>query len=171
MPEAGINLESSIYGENFGRPDPAKQLEPKKTVQQHQPVPPGSYSAGAIVLLSDGRRTTGLDPLEVARKVSQHGVKVYTVAFGTPDGFIPGYDGYSFYTKVDEEALQAIAKITQGEFFRASNGDDLKQIYEHLSSKFRIETKETEISVIFVSITLVLVLFALCLSLIWFKRI
>jgi len=171
MPDAGINLESSIYGENFGRPDPAKQLEPKKIIPQHQPVPPGSYSAGAIVLLSDGRRTTGLDPLEVARKVSQYGVKVYTVAFGTPDGFIPGYDGYSFYAKVDEEALQAIAKITQGEFFRASNGDDLKQIYEHLSSKFRIETKESEITVIFAAISLVLILGALCTSLLWFKRI
>jgi Ca-activated chloride channel family protein len=92
------------------------------------------------------------------------------VAFGTPEGFIPGYDGYSFYAKVDEEALQAIAKITQGEFFRASNSEDLKQIYEHLSTKFRIETKETEISVIFTAAALLLAMLALGLSLWWFKR-
>ncbi len=170
MPDAGINLESSIYGENFGRKDAAATLEKKPVPQNFQPVPPGSYTAGAIVLLSDGRRTTGLEPLEVARKVAQRGVKVYTVAFGTPEGFIPGYDGYSFYAKVDEEALQAIAKITQGEFFRASNSEDLKQIYEHLSSKFRIETKETEISVIFTAAALFLAMLALGLSLWWFKR-
>jgi Ca-activated chloride channel family protein len=170
MPDAGINLESSIYGENFGRKDAAATLEKKPAPQNFQPVPPGSYTAGAIVLLSDGRRTTGLEPLEVARKVAQLGVKVYTVAFGTPEGFIPGYDGYSFYAKVDEEALQAIAKITQGEFFRASNSEDLKQIYEHLSSKFRIETKETEISVIFTAAALFLAMLALGLSLWWFKR-
>jgi Ca-activated chloride channel family protein len=169
MPDAGINLESSIYGENFGRKD-AAPLEKKPAPQNFQPVPPGSYTAGAIVLLSDGRRTTGLEPLEVARKVAQRGVKVYTVAFGTPEGFIPGYDGYSFYAKVDEEALQAIAKITQGEFFRASNSEDLKQIYEHLSTKFRIETKETEISVIFTAAALLLAMLALGLSLWWFKR-
>jgi Ca-activated chloride channel family protein len=170
MPDAGISLESSIYGENFGRKDAAATLEKKTVPQNFQPVPPGSYTAGAIVLLSDGRRTTGLEPLEVARKVAQRGVKVYTVAFGTPEGFIPGYDGYSFYAKVDEEALQAIAKITQGEFFRASNSEDLKQIYEHLSSKFRIETKETEISVIFTAAALFLAILALGLSLWWFKR-
>jgi Ca-activated chloride channel family protein len=170
MPDAGINLESSIYGENFGRKDAAATLEKKPVPQNFEPVPPGSYTAGAIVLLSDGRRTTGLEPLEVARKVAQRGVKVYTVAFGTPEGFIPGYEGYSFYAKVDEEALQAIAKITQGEFFRASNSEDLKQIYEHLSSKFRIETKETEISVIFTAAALFLAMLALGLSLWWFKR-
>lgn len=170
LPDAGINLETSIYGDNFGRRVPSEPLEPIKPPKNFQPVPPGSYTAGAIVLLSDGRRTTGLDPLEVARKVAQYGVKVYTVAFGTPEGFIPGYGGYSFYARVDEEALQGIAKITQGEFFRASNSDDLKQIYEHLSTKFRIETKESEISVLFAALTVVLSLLALFLSLWWFKR-
>ncbi|NBY65105.1 MAG: VWA domain-containing protein [Betaproteobacteria bacterium] len=173
MPDAGINLESAIYGESFTRGSSSNSapLEAKKTVVPFKPVPAGSYSSGAIVLLSDGRRTTGPDPLEAARRVAERGVKVYTVAFGTPNGFIPGYEGYSFYARVDEEALQGIAKITQGEFFRASNGQDLQQIYEHLSAKFRLETKETEVSVLFAGGAAFLMLAALLLSLWWFKRI
>jgi Ca-activated chloride channel family protein len=173
MPDAGINLESAIYGESFtrGSSGNSSPLEIKKPVVPFKPVPAGSYSSGAIVLLSDGRRTTGPDPLEAARRVAERGVKVYTVAFGTPSGFIPGYEGYSFYARVDEEALQGIAKITQGEFFRASNGQDLQQIYEHLSAKFRLETKETEVSVLFAGGSVLLMLAAFILSLWWFKRI
>jgi Ca-activated chloride channel family protein len=122
------------------------------------------------VLLSDGRRTTGPDPLEAAKQAAQRGVRVYTVAFGTPNGFIPGFEGWSFYAKVDEETLQAIAKATDGEFFRAGNSNDLKQIYEHLSTKFALERRDTEISALWAALSLVLLLCAGGLSLVWFRR-
>jgi Ca-activated chloride channel family protein len=122
------------------------------------------------VLLSDGRRTTGPDPLEAAKQAAQRGVRVYTVAFGTPNGFIPGFEGSSFYAKVDEETLQAIAKATEGEFFRAGNSNDLKQIYEHLSTKFALERRDTEISALWAALSLVLLLCAGGLSLVWFRR-
>jgi Ca-activated chloride channel family protein len=133
-------------------------------------MPVGSYTAGAIVLLSDGRRTTGPDPMEAAQYAANRGVRVYTVAFGTPNGFIPGMEGYTFYTKVDEESLQAIAKVTGGEFFKASNADDLKMIYQKLSSRFSMEKRETEITALFVLGSVVLVAMAVLLSLIWFRQ-
>jgi Ca-activated chloride channel family protein len=175
LPNAGIDLEAAIYGQgfggyaNYGSPAPAPATPPKAK-PSFTPVPAGSYSAGAIVLLSDGRRTTGPDPLEAAKQAAQRGVRVYTVAFGTPNGFIPGFEGSSFYAKVDEETLQAIAKATEGEFFRAGNSNDLKQIYEHLSTKFALERRDTEISALWAALSLVLLLCAGGLSLVWFRR-
>lgn len=175
LPEAGIALESVVYGQEFvlsnggggARPLDSKTKTEKKELK---PMPVGSYTAGAIVLLSDGRRTTGPDPMEAAQYAANRGVRVYTVAFGTPDGFIPGMEGYTFYTKVDEETLQAIAKVTGGEFFKASNADDLKMIYQKLSSRFSMEKRETEITALFVLGSVVLVVVAILLSLIWFRQ-
>lgn len=113
----------------------------QKLKKELKPMPVGSYTAGAIVLLSDGRRTTGPDPMEAAQYAANRGVRVYTVAFGTPDGFIPGMEGYTFYTKVDEETLQAIAKVTGGEFFKASNANDLKMIYQNYLHVFQWKTR------------------------------
>jgi Ca-activated chloride channel family protein len=79
-------------------------------------------------------------------------------------------EGYTFYTKVDEETLQAIAKVTGGEFFKASNADDLKMIYQNLSSRFSMEKRETEITALFVLGSVVLVAMAVLLSLIWFRQ-
>jgi Ca-activated chloride channel family protein len=92
------------------------------------------------------------------------------VAFGTPDGFIPGMEGYTYYTKVDEETLQAIAKVTGGEFFKASNAEDLKMIYQKLSSRFSMEKRETEITALFVLGSVVLIVLSMFLSLIWFRQ-
>jgi Ca-activated chloride channel family protein len=66
------------------------------------PVPPGSYTSAAIVLLTDGQRTTGPDPLEAARMVADRGVRVFTVGVGTPEGDVLGFEGWSFRARFDE---------------------------------------------------------------------
>ena len=54
--------------------------QPKKAeAKPFTPVPPGSYASAAIVLLSDGRRTTGPDPLDAAKMAADRGVRVFTV--------------------------------------------------------------------------------------------
>ena len=173
LPSSGVDLQAAIYGDEFGRwgSKPLTERKPSAPVAPAAPpVPPGSYTNGAIILLSDGRRTNGPDPLAAAKQAAQRGVRVYTVAFGTPNGFIPGWEGSSFYARVDEQALQAIAKITEGEFFRAGNSQDLKEVYRHLSSKFSLERRDTEISALFGALALALTILALCLSLVWFKH-
>jgi len=182
LPDAGIDLESLLYGQEFryglgagGYGSSAgRSLERRESVsapkKESQPVPVGSYTAGAIVLLSDGRRTTGPDPLAAAKLAAERGVRVYTVAFGTVNGFVPGAEGWSFYARVDEEALQGVAEITGAEFFRATNANDLKQVYQHLTSKFALETRDTEITALFAAAALVLVLLAAGLSLHWYRR-
>ena len=176
-PEANINLESTLYGASGGRGLMERQgqgqsLDKRSAAPEPKemtPVPPGSYTGGAIVLLSDGRRTIGPDPIDAAKMAANLGVRVYTVAFGTPNGFIPGFEGYSFYTQVDEEALKAVAQITQAEFFKATSAQELKGIYEQLSTQFTLERKDTEISALLAAASALLLLLALGLSFKWFR--
>jgi len=181
LPDAGIKLESTVYGwETGGHPvQPDTQRDrasiagagggPSRADQASGP--PGSYRSGAVLLLSDGRRTTGSDPVEAARLAARLGVRVHTVAFGTPKGFIPGFEGLSFYARVDEETLRQMAQVTQGEFFRASNAADLQGIYEHLATRIRLERQDTQIGALFAAAAMALTLLAIGLSLAWFRSV
>jgi Ca-activated chloride channel family protein len=176
-PEANIDLEAALYNpnpfgygyaESGGSSAGSRSLDAKPALKARTPELPGSYKGGAIVLLSDGRKTTGPDPLLAAQKAADLGVRVYTVGFGTPNGFIPGYEGYSFYAQVDEEALKAVAKITEADYFKAGSADDLKKVYQHLSTQFTLEKRDTEISALLGGIALILIVLALILSVRWF---
>lgn len=174
LPDSGVNLQAAIYGDDFGDWGGRGPIAPIDAPRPNRPppaaVPPGSYTNGAIILLSDGRRTHGPDPFAAAKQAADRGVRVYTVAFGTPNGFIPGWGGTNFYTRVDERSLQAIAKISDAEFFKAENSKDLNQVYSHLSSKFSLERRDTEITALFGLASLLFVLLSIGLSLYWFRR-
>jgi Ca-activated chloride channel family protein len=178
LPDAGINVEQAVYGREFGRwggQPPPPPIESKRAAPSvapaAAPVAPGSYTGGAIVLLSDGRRTHGPDPIAAARRAADLGVRVYTVGFGTPNGTIPGYDGWSFYVRVDEETLKAVAKITEAEYFHAATAEGLQKVYQGLSSRFALERRDTEISALFAAASALLLLLAVSLSLLWFRRV
>ena len=181
FPNDGIDLEQILfeggYGgySGWGGPPTGKSIDKakKKPMKEVRPVPVGSYTGGVIVLLSDGRRTTGPDPVEAAKIAADRGVRVFTVGFGTKQGgSIPGmYGGYSSYwMQLDEEALKGVAKRTGGEYFQASNADDLKKVYEHLGTKFALEKQETEVSALFSAGAAMLLIAAALLSLFWFQR-
>jgi Ca-activated chloride channel family protein len=133
-------------------------------------MPVGSYKSGAIILMSDGRRTTGPDPVEAAKMAAERGVKVHTVAFGSKDGAPISVGGWSFYAMVDEEALKQVAKVTGGQFFQASSGDELKKIYENLGTEFALERRDTEVGALFAAVALLLLVLSGVLSVLWFHR-
>ncbi len=134
-------------------------------------MPPGSFTSAAIIRLTDGRRTTGPDPLQAARMAADHGVRVFTVGFGTAAGAPIDIDGMSVFMRFDEESLKGIASITAAEYFHAASAADLKSIYENLNSRFLLERKETEISALFSAAAAVLAVAAATLSLLWFGRV
>jgi Ca-activated chloride channel homolog len=136
-----------------------------------RPVPPGSYTAAAIILLTDGQTTTGPDPVEAARLAAERGVRVFTVGVGTDNGQILTGEGWSMRVRLDEEALKAIADLTRGEYFYAGNATDLKRVYQSLHSKLVMEKKETEITALFSALGAATVLLSAALSLLWFNRI
>jgi Ca-activated chloride channel homolog len=169
FPDAGIELQQ-MGSSRFGSSRPLDQLdkEPKK---EFTPVAPGSYTSAAIIMLTDGQRTTGVDPLEAAKMAADRGVRVYTVGIGTVDGETIGFEGWSMRVRLDEETLKAIANRTQAEYFYAGTADNLKQVYQKLSSRLTVEKKETEISGLLSLAGAVLSLLAAGLSLLWFNRI
>jgi Ca-activated chloride channel family protein len=174
FPDAGIDLESLVFkgGLSSGsRPTLRQNPPPKEEVKDSKPVTPGSYTSGVIILLSDGRRTTGPDPLDAARMAAERGVRVFTVGFGTVEGGTIGFEGWSVYVRLDEETLRAIADVTRGEYFHAGTAADLRKVYDTLNARLILERKETEISFIFAAIASMLLLVASLFSLLWFNRI
>jgi Ca-activated chloride channel homolog len=169
FPDAGIELESLQSGRERQRGFAIdSERKPKK---DFTPVAPGSYSSAAIIMLTDGQRTTGVDPMDAAKLAADRGVRVYTVGIGTVDGETIGFEGWSMRVRLDEETLKAIANKTSAEYFYAGTATDLKKVYQTLSSKLTVEKKETEISALFAMAAAALALLSAGLSLLWFNRI
>src|SRR4029077_8517433 len=143
---------------------------PKQQVKDAKPAAPGSYTSGVIILLSDGRRTTGPDPLDAARLAADHGVRVFTVGFGTVEGGSIGFEGWSAYVRLDEETLKAVADVTRAEYFYAGTSEDLKKVYKRLTTQLVLEKKDTEIAFVFAGLAATLLTASLVLSLLWFGR-
>ena len=134
------------------------------------PVPAGSNRSAAIILLTDGRRTTGPDPIEAARMAAERGVRVYTVGFGTAEGASVSFDGWSIYMRFDEESLKAIAEATRAAYYHAKSGAELHKIYEQLNAKYVLERKHTEVGGLFAAVAALLAVLASALSVFWFRR-
>ena len=172
LPDAGIDLEEDVFDSSFSRRSGALPLAPavKPPQKNFKPVPPGSYTAGAIVLLSDGRRTMGPDPIKVAKMAAERGVRVHTIGFGTEGGGAADVDGMSIYMRFDEEALKAIAAITEAEYSHAGSATALHKVYKELTSKLVLERRETEITAFFGAAAALFALAGGLLSLLWSHR-
>lgn len=124
-----------------------------------------------VILLTDGSNTTGsIPPMTAAEIAKQMKVRVYTVGVGTK-GFAPypvktpfGIEYQQVPVTIDEDVLTKIANITGGKYFRATNNEKLKQIYQQIDQleKAKIAVtqynKKTERFLPFALIALVLLL-------------
>ncbi len=189
LPSAGIDVDRFINNpRNRPNPgDPNRRNEPqarepqardpksesaKPTVEKPEPVAPGSYGAAAIVLLSDGLSNVGPDPIKAAEIAADYGVRIFTVGIGTVEGTSLTVDGWTSRVRLDEEALQKIAAVTHGEYFRAGNANELKKIYQYLSARLTLEKKTpTEVTALFIGFGAALAMLAALLSMWWFNRV
>src|SRR6266850_7460064 len=167
FPDAGIDIEA------FSRRDIGRSRSLDKAGKGDKPdftpVLPGSYTSAAIILLTDGQRTTGPDSIEAARMAADRGIRVFTVGIGTTSGETIGFEGWSMRVRLDEETLKAIANITRGEYFYAGTATDLKKVYQSLNAKLVLEKKDMEISALFSAAAAVIALVSALLSLLWFN--
>ena len=134
-------------------------------------MPPGSYKSAAIILLTDGRRTTGPDPMDAARMAADHGVRVFTVGFGSNAGGSVGYRRHVHLHALrrgDAEGHRRHHASASTSTPRARR--ICKKIYEGLNTKFALERKETEISALFAAAAALLAVASAVLSLLWFNR-
>ena len=107
---------------------------------------PNAYKA--IVIMTDGDNLEG-DPLAVAKKAKEKGVRVYTIGIGTPDGeliqitqengqkeFLKDNSGNYVKSRLNEKLLQEIALTTGGAYVRASGAEfGLETLYDREISK------------------------------------
>ena len=168
FPDHGINLGDMTFG-------PRQKVRARSDKEAAQPkaitpVAPGSYSSAAILLLSDGRRTTGIDTLEAAKMAADRGVRIYVVGLGVQDGEVPGGEGMAIYLKLDEPTLREVARMTGGEYHHAGTAEKLRGVYQNLGSRMQVQTRETELAPMLAVAGAMLVLVAAALSMLWFGR-
>lgn len=175
FPDIEFNLNSSdprrvdTQGENRARPFGSESGKEKPA--EFKPVPPGSYTSAAIILLTDGQTTTGPDPVEASLMAAERGVRVYTIGIGTAAGEILTGDGWAMHVRLDEEPLKKIADNTNAQYFYAGTATDLERIYKMLNSRLTLERKESEVSALFAAGAAVLAVLSAGLSMLWFNRI
>jgi len=173
FPDEDIDVEAANFGSSVPRGPQGASID-RPSRREKKPlavVAPGSYPSAAIILLSDGRRTMGPDPLDVAKMAADHGVRVFTVGFGTAGGGTVGFGSWSAYLRLDEETLKAIAELTRGQYFYAGTASDLRKVYQTLNTQFALEKKPTEITAFFCAGAATLAAAAGLLSLLWFRRV
>jgi Ca-activated chloride channel homolog len=114
----------------------------------------------ALVLLSDGSSTRGADPVTVAERAREVGVRVYTVALGTPNGYLDSVrpDGTTKRDLVppDTATLQEIARETRGRYYAAADAGRLTEIYRELGTRLSTRPEKQEVTAAFAAGGLVL---------------
>ena len=103
-----------------------------------------------FILLTDGVNNRGaIAPATAAELAKTYGIRVYTIGVGTY-GEAPypvqtpfGVQLQNVPVEIDEDVLQQIATLTGGKYFRATDNDKLKQIYQEIDQleKRKIEVK------------------------------
>ena len=104
----------------------------------------------------------GPELLKMAELAAKHEVKVYTVGIGTTEGDVVHIQGRSMRVKLEDEVLQKVSALTQGEYFKADSTEGLKNVYDKLSYKLRFEKRAmTEISAQVALLGMLLILISL----------
>ena len=130
----------------------------------------GYFGSSAVILLSDGENTTEPDPLDMAELAAVAGVKIYPIGLGSAEGTVVEVDGFNVATALDEELLEDIASVTDGQYFQAGDADELTQVYDQIDLQFVREAEFREITGIITGISLLLLVVGATLSLLWFGR-
>ena len=102
-----------------------------------------------VILLTDGSNNRGdIPPMTAANIAGSLGIRVYTIAVGSNKPapypvYVAGTKQYvNLRADVDTQTLGQIASVTDGNFYRATNTAELKQIYKDID-----ELEKTKMSV------------------------
>ena len=136
---------------------------------------PDGRSSAAIVLLSDGKSTSGASPLAAARAARRLRIPIFTVAIGTPGGTIsvPHRDGRGTATvpvPVESHELEEVARLSGGRTYTAADADRLSAIYRQLGARLSHRQVRHDLTPYFLGAGLGLLLLGSALSLAWFGR-
>lgn len=123
-------------------------LESLKAIPKNEKGKP--LGPSAVILLSDGRTNSGIDPMEVTPFAKDMGVVVHTIGLGrrsNPGDTDQQWGGY--WMQFDEETLRAIAEATGGQYHAAESAEALRQAYRKLGRVVGWKPQRTEVSGLF----------------------
>lgn len=97
-----------------------------------------------LVLLTDGQNNAGaLEPIEAAKLAKHAGIKIYTIGVGAEELIVNdmlfGKRKINPSEELDEDTLTAIAEMTGGQYFRARDTEELRNIYSELDQLEPVE--------------------------------
>ena len=150
----------------------------------------GDKAPEIVVLLTDGANTRGITPEDAAVQAAARGVRVYPIGFGTknPTQMVcsrsqlggmtqqrfggrdftgGGVMGGRNFLVVDEDALKTVASTTGGEYFGATDADQLQSVLDNLPKHVTTQQQDVDISAGFIAVAAVVLLFGLGLSIRW----
>jgi Ca-activated chloride channel family protein len=94
--------------------------------------------ARVLILLTDGVNNSGsITPEDAARVAKAAGVRIYTIGIGATRMTVPGLFGDSVINPsadLDAHMLTTIAHETGGQFYRATDGDQLADAYRAIDA-------------------------------------
>jgi len=143
-------------------------------------LPPGAdgkAAPAAIVLMSDGTPTIGRGDQSPSQTVSdaaaaakQAGVKINTIAFGTPSATIV-IQGQTVAVPSDPAAMAQIASDSGGHTFTAQTAGQLKSVYSEIGRVVGYDVHRHQIAAWFTGLALLVVMLGAVAALVWTQRI
>jgi Ca-activated chloride channel family protein len=109
------------------------------------PDDPKAVVPARIVLLSDGKTQVGRSSAEAAEAAGAQRVPIYTIAYGTADGYIE-IGGRREPVPVDRAELARVSRISGGEAYTATSAGELKEVYEDIGSSVGKEKVDREVT-------------------------
>lgn len=118
----------------------ALRLAPPDPRRPDEPPP------SAIVLLSDGySNMPGRTSLAAAAEAKKFKAPVYTIAYGTPNGYVVS-NGRREPVPVDKRELANVARESGGEAFSAGSNAELRQVYQGIARSVGYERVDREVT-------------------------
>ncbi len=109
------------------------------------PDDPEAVAPARIVLLSDGKTQVGRSSADAARAAGEQDVPIYTIAYGTADGYIE-VSGRREPVPVDRSELARVSRVSDGEAYTATSAGQLKEVYRDIGSSVGTEKVAQEVT-------------------------
>ncbi len=100
-----------------------------------------------VILMTDGENNSGeLSPMDATKLAKNFGIKIYTIGIGSYEKSIPWFGGVRKIknNELDENLLNAMAKETNGQYFRASDEKSFANIFDEINKLEKTEVEKQE---------------------------
>lgn len=115
------------------------------TLAPLDPKHPDEPAPGSIVILSDGYSNVGRASDDAAKIAKERGYAIYTIAYGTLNGYVE-VDGQREPVPYRPEELAQVARLSGGESFKAGSSDELSRVYQSIARSVGYEKVEKEVT-------------------------